>query len=111
MTTWAAVTALIRGVPDLPGARCRGQAELFEAAIGRRISEPSREAQAKRRTEVENARAVALGLCHSCPSLVACRAWVDGMRPTRRPPGVVGGRVITANGLPAKTWAPAEASG
>ena len=35
----------------------------------------------------------ALHLCADCPALEACREWFDGLPRTRRPTGVVAGRV------------------
>ncbi|BBY67560.1 hypothetical protein [Mycolicibacterium helvum] len=86
---WKSMAALIAGIPDLPGARCKGKADLFEATVGVRPVDgrPSRD-------ELENARSEALRLCETCPALDACEAWLDGLRPTRRPRGVVAGRVV-----------------
>jgi len=65
---------LAAGIPDLPGARCTGRTEwdsyddpgLIEYAIHQ---------------------------CQSCPALSYCRNWVDSLRPSARPPGVVAGVV------------------
>lgn len=71
------------GVPSLPGARCRGRARLFD---------PGRKGE---RTEIVAQRhAQATAMCHRCPSLDACRDWVDSLKPSKRPGGVVAGRVI-----------------
>lgn len=107
MPDWQTMRALLAGVPDLPGARCKGAADLFEATT-RGIDAPTRKARSVLRVDREAARAVALRMCRSCPSLDACRTWVDSMGPTGRPRGVVAGQVITASGLPAKTQPPAD---
>lgn len=71
------------GCPVLPGARCRGRSRLFD---------PARKGE---RSEIVAQRhAQAVGLCHRCPSLDACRAWLESLKPSRRPTGVVAGQVI-----------------
>lgn len=98
---WKTMSALIAGIPDLPGARCKGAADLYEATVNEH-SKPANQA------ELERARTAALNVCAACPALGACRAWLDQQRPTRRPRGVVAGQVITAAGYPAKS-SPAQA--
>ena len=98
---WKSMNALIAGIPDLPGARCAGLADLFEATI-------DEHGNAASRAQREHARAAALRLCHACPALAPCRTWLDGLRPTRRPRGVVAGQVIAASGLPSSTRTTAE---
>ena len=102
MPDWQTMRALLAGVPDLPGAHCKGRADLFEATAAL-INAPTHESRSALRADRENARAVALSICCSCPALAACRAWLDSTVPTRRPVGVVAGLVITAGGRPAKT--------
>lgn len=81
---WSELAGALAGAPSLPGAKCRGRAHLFDPAA---TSEP---------TEVVAQRhAQALGLCQRCPALDACTEWVSSLRPSRRPPGVVAGKVIT----------------
>lgn len=77
---------ILRGAPRLPGARCRDRADLFDAthAIGRGASSTRK---------IAAARAAAAAECAQCPALVACSAWVDGLRPAHRPSGVVAGRI------------------
>ncbi|ULE32585.1 hypothetical protein [Mycobacterium sp. IDR2000157661] len=93
MPDWRTMSALLAGVPDLPGARCKGKADLYErtVAVQRADGEPTRD-------ELDTARAAALALCAECPSLVPCRAYVDGLRPSQRPHGVIAGRVVTSTG-------------
>jgi hypothetical protein len=86
---WESISALLAGVPDLPGARCRGRADLFEATVGVRPVDGR-----PTRAELENARTAALCLCATCPALDACRAWLDGLGPARRPRGVIAGQVV-----------------
>jgi WhiB family redox-sensing transcriptional regulator len=91
MPNWQTMSTLLAGIPDLHGARCKGRADLYDATIG--VSpvdgRPTRD-------ELEKARATALHLCVTCPALDPCRVWLDGQRPTRRPRGVVAGRVVNA---------------
>lgn len=68
--------------PALPGAKCRGRHHLFD--------EPERDADPD---DAEYQQQAALRLCSHCPSLVRCAEWVDSLPPSKRPPGVVGGRV------------------
>jgi hypothetical protein len=60
--------------PHLPGAACRGRWELFD--------DRGRQAEA-------------IQLCQSCPALALCRQWVDSLKPSQRPPGVIAGRAPT----------------
>lgn len=89
MSSWESISVFLAGVPDLPGARCKGRADLFEATVGVRPIDgrPTRD-------ELERARSEALRVCAACPALDPCRVWLDGLRPTRRPRGVVAGRVV-----------------
>ncbi|MDQ1305871.1 MAG: WhiB family transcriptional regulator, redox-sensing transcriptional regulator [Actinomycetota bacterium] len=70
------------GSPGLPGARCRGRGYLFDEA------EPG-EPEAL----VAQRHAQAVQLCRGCKSLPACAAWVDSLKPSQRPRGVVAGRI------------------
>jgi len=76
------MAAVLTGVPRLPGVRCLGRGDLFDpAATGE-----APEAAADRHNQ-------AVGLCQHCPALDPCAAWVDSLKPSRRPGGVVAGRV------------------
>ena len=68
--------------PELPGAVCVDPAarEIFD-----RVD-----------TRATAAVAEAAWVCSRCPALTACRAWVEGLPPARRPRGVVGGLVIAS---------------
>jgi hypothetical protein len=98
------MSALIADIPALPGARCAGLTDLLEATIAENGKPASR-------AEVEIARTAALRLCNECPALAPCRAWLDGLRPTHRPRGVVAGHVIATGGLPARTAVPMAVEG
>jgi WhiB family redox-sensing transcriptional regulator len=75
--------AMLAGAPSLPGARCRGRHHLFD------------EAAPNEKPETVAARhAQAIGLCrNSCPSLTRCEAWFLGLKPSKRPLGVVAGQI------------------
>ena len=66
----------------LPGTRCRGRHSTFdEAAPG---EDP----------EVVSARhAQAIGLCSHCPALDRCETWFLGLKPSKRPHGVIAGQI------------------
>jgi Transcription factor WhiB len=44
--------------------------------------------------DVEERHNVALGLCSHCPSADRCREWVDALPISKKPTGVVAGKVI-----------------
>lgn len=85
MNDWNEFIAQFGAVPNLAGAQCRGRTELFDATI-----ETSRERTLE---EVEYARAAAKRLCGTCPALNPCRQWLDSLPRTKKPPGVVAGRL------------------
>ena len=78
--TWESMAGALRAVPDLRGAQCVGRWELFDADQ----DDPEDRAWAIER---------AIEICESCPALSACAAYVDGLKPSQRPPGVVAGRI------------------
>jgi WhiB family transcriptional regulator, redox-sensing transcriptional regulator len=91
VTNWARMAALVASLPDLDGAACAGEYALFDSTIpgwGEVTGKPAR------RHELDNARAAALRLCAACPALDDCRVWLDGLRPSRRPRGVIAGQVV-----------------
>lgn len=67
--------AALAVIPSLPGARCRGRAELFDGDGG---------------PDGERSRQAA-SLCRGCPALDRCREWADS-QPPRDLSGVLGGR-------------------
>lgn len=77
------LASLAAACPPLPGARCRGHAELFDRTNGK-----------SQATDTREARAAALALCQACPALHACREWVDNLPPDERPAGVVAGQIV-----------------
>lgn len=83
MTTMDSLLGSLLGVPSLPGAKCRGRSHLFDAAEQYEPAEivEQRHNQAKR-------------LCAGCSSLETCRTWLESLPLSRKPVGVVAGRVI-----------------
>jgi len=73
----------LAGVPRLDGALCRGRPELWDEAADR---EPA--------AEVAERHAYALAACGQCPALTTCAQWLDGLKPSQRPPGVTAGRLL-----------------
>lgn len=71
------------GCPVLPGAKCRGRPHLFD---------PPRKGERSENVALRHAQAAML--CRSCPSLTACRDWLDSLTPSRRPTGVVAGQIV-----------------
>jgi WhiB family redox-sensing transcriptional regulator len=67
----------LQSIPRLEGARCVGEWEIFDNEHGS--------------AELEE---YALNLCGSCPALTACRDWIDSLPGSRKPYGVVAGRVV-----------------
>lgn len=76
-----AMFAMIARGPDLSGAVCADPSTrgLFDRAAESWAAE---------------VRQAAVGVCARCPAQAACRAWVEGLSPSRRPRGVVGGLFI-----------------
>ncbi|MGY4646520.1 WhiB family transcriptional regulator [Mycobacterium sp. URHB0021] len=75
MSDWASLAAALAALPDLSGAKCLNRWQIFDEIDNPEITE------------------YASHLCHSCPVLDACEAWVQGLPRNRRPRGVVGGCV------------------
>jgi WhiB family transcriptional regulator, redox-sensing transcriptional regulator len=102
----AVYDGVARRHPGLPGARCKGKADLFEAIIAEHgvDNQPTTD-------ELEIARRAALRLCAVCPALDPCRVWLDGLRPTRRPRGVIAGQVVTSTGVSSSTRTTADHAG
>lgn len=75
--------AALAAAPDLKGAMCVGKWKLFDPACRGEGTEKAAERHA-----------VALELCARCPALARCREYVDSLKPSQRPRGVVAGRVI-----------------
>ena len=81
---WVALLEkVLTGAPSLPGAKCRGRAHLFNDA------EPDENPET---TAARHAQAVSLCL-NSCPSLSRCEGWYLGLPKSKRPIGVIAGRL------------------
>lgn len=74
--------------PVLPGARCRGRHELFDAAIGDSPRGPQ--------DERDYAREAAARICRQCPALASCREWFESLPHEQRPLGVTAAVVVNA---------------
>jgi len=88
LLSWDEFRIQLGEVPALPGARCRGRTELFDATI-----HPERGGSID---DLQYARNRASDLCGACPALNRCRAWVDSLPPNQRPHGVIAGRLNTS---------------
>ncbi|WP_111510933.1 hypothetical protein [Mycobacterium kyogaense] len=71
----------LAGIPDLPGARCRGEHALFDAGRSHETADTLRDRHGQ-----------ALAICARCPALDACGQWVDSLPKSQRPHGVIAGR-------------------
>lgn len=87
MNNWDEMVSEFGEIPLLPGARCRGRWELFDATItGHRGGDGS---------DLEYARNAALQLCTGCPALDPCRDWLASLPASQRPLGVTAGQLKT----------------
>lgn len=77
--TWEGIASALAGLPDLRGAMCVGRWDLFDA---------DQDDADDRAWAIERA----VEICQTCPVLAACIVYVDGLKPSQRPPGVVAGR-------------------
>ena len=84
-TEFQSLLSSMAGVPVLPGARCRGRHHLFDPATA---DEPEPVTEARHQKAVK--------ICQSCPALEICAAWVNTLPASKRPPGVIAGRKISA---------------
>ena len=75
---------VLAGAPSLPGAKCRGRAHMFDGPDGREAPET---------TAQRHAQATLLCLAGPCPALGRCPDWMDSLKPSKRPSGVVCGLV------------------
>jgi hypothetical protein len=62
----------LRGIPNLTGALCKGEWELFDD------------------TELPD---LALSICAQCPALAGCSPWFESLPKRHQPPGVIAGRI------------------
>lgn len=79
--------AELAAAPNLPRARCAGRHRLFDSCIEGDRTGPRGAA------ELAEHRDAALRVCQACPELAACGAWFTTLPRSRRPLGVVAGRV------------------
>lgn len=81
--TWASLSESLAGVPRLPGAACAGRWDVFD---------PARDGE-----DVEDLKfrhSAAQRICVTeCPCLADCRSWVESLKPSKRPVGVIAGEV------------------
>lgn len=75
--------AALRGIPHLPDAQCVGLWAAFDPPE-----------QGEQPEETEYRYKTALNVCARCPALSRCSDWLDSLPRSRRPHGVVAGRVI-----------------
>jgi hypothetical protein len=75
--TWSSLSGARVGTPELKGGRCVGEWEIFDNEHGS--------------AELEE---YAINLCQACPALAECRSWFESLKPSKRPIGVVAGRVV-----------------
>jgi len=82
------LTDALFGIPDLPSAACWGRWDLFDPEREREPGQPVEDPHDRHQ--------LAISIClHACPVVDECREWVDSLKPSKRPPGVVAGRVVT----------------
>jgi WhiB family redox-sensing transcriptional regulator len=74
--TWESLSGALSGIPELNGARCRGEWSTFDETDDPEIVD------------------YALNLCRSCPALAECEQWLQSLLPRKRPVGVVAARVV-----------------
>ncbi len=67
----------LAATPDLPGAACVREREVFDACLERGAG--------------YRLYPLAIRVCAKCPALAACRAWVSTLPPGKRPYGVTAG--------------------
>ena len=91
---WAGILDALGAAPELPGARCIGKWQLFDATV-----EPGGPGSAAA-AELAEHREAALRLCAQCPALRPCREWYDSLKPRHRPQGVTAGLL---NGKPCRS--------
>lgn len=77
-----ALLAAVGAAPALPGARCRGKHHLFDE-----------QGKHEELGTAAERHAQALGLCTHCTALASCQTWFETLKPSRRPQGVVAGRL------------------
>ncbi len=84
MTDFDTFAAALVGIPRLRGARCIGRWAQFDPPTSDLTADA-----------VQARQAAAIALCQQCSALTECRRWVDSLRPSQRPLGVIAGRIQT----------------
>lgn len=74
---------VLHGTPRLPDALCRRQPRLFDCDHPDQVERENQQLEAQR-------------LCARCPDLEPCGVWLNSLRPSERPHGVLAGRLITS---------------
>jgi len=69
--------------PNMPDAACKANHALHDEYRPGEVDATER-------------HAAAFTICATCRELQQCREWVEGLRPSQRPSGVVAGRLYTA---------------
>ncbi|GAA1071971.1 hypothetical protein [Tsukamurella spumae] len=79
--TFQLLARILDGTPKFDGAACAGRGDLFDPV------EPDEHPD-----DAEYRTTAAAQLCRTCPALVDCAQWIDGLTPARRPAGTIAGR-------------------
>jgi hypothetical protein len=66
----------LAATPDLPGAACVGERDVFDACTER---------------GAHRVYTLAVRICSQCPALAACSAWLNSLPVEERPHGVTAG--------------------
>jgi WhiB family transcriptional regulator, redox-sensing transcriptional regulator len=73
---WSSLAGALTGVPELRGARCRGQWEVWDETDDPELIE------------------FAKNQCLACPALAECKEWFVSLKPSKRPIGTVAGQLV-----------------
>ena len=74
--TWQGLSAALAGIPELPGARCRGRWSVWDETDNPEIIE------------------YAKNQCQACPALAECKEWFESLKASKRPIGTVAGQLV-----------------
>ena len=80
--TFIGLIGALNGIPHLPGALCKGRAADFDEQAADEDDDDAVQRQLH-----------ALDLCRACPSLDACESWFLSLAPSKKPVGVIAGRI------------------
>jgi hypothetical protein len=70
----------LAAIPRLPGALCRGRREDWDPDLTK--------------ADAQDPEQDAAAICLVCPALTLCRDWIDSLKPSQRPAGVVAALVV-----------------